>query len=260
MSKLSAVVLTKNEEAYIAGCIESLRWADEVVVFDSGSTDRTVEIAGELGAVVIQHPFRDFASQRNAALQAVGSEWIFFVDADERIPPALAGEILQAVRDPEIDGWWLPTYNYLLGRLMLNAGLHPDYHLRLFRRGCASYDSNIKVHEKPTLEGKTGYLQNPLIHYSCENWGEFRNHQGIYAGYKAQAMYEQGTRTNFFHFVAGPFLEFIRRYFRLRGYKDGWNGLILSLTFSFYVLVMHLRLWRLWRGIQTRELNRGQIG
>ena len=154
MVKLAAIVLTKNEEQHIGECLVSLTWADRRVVFDSFSTDRTCEIAREHGAEVMQHPFADYASQRNAALQAVDAEWIFFVDADERATPELAEEITKIVVDSrpmstmeggpgkgaEIAGWYVPRHNYLFGQLTRGAGYWPDYQMRLLKRGLAHYD------------------------------------------------------------------------------------------------------------------------
>ena len=247
MPKLSAVILTKNEESNIAECIESLRWADEVVVFDSGSTDRTVEIARRLGATVIQHPFRDFAAQRNAALELVDSDWIFFVDADERATPKLAAEVRRAIQDPSRVGWWVPRHNYIFGRLTLHAGWYPDYQLRLLRRGRARYDPRRKVHELVMLDGEDGRLQNPLIHYNYDNLAQFIERQNRYVRYEAEMLFEQGIKPKPHNFVLQPLREFRRRFISLEGYKDGLHGLFLSLLMACYNFVMYVRLWQLWR-------------
>ena len=129
--KLTVIILTKNEERNIADCLASVQWADEVVVFDAFSQDRTVEMAREAGATVFQHPFQNFAQQRNAALDAVDSDWVFFVDADERATPELAAEIRRAIQDESRSGWWVPRHNYIFGRVIRHAGWYPDYQLRL---------------------------------------------------------------------------------------------------------------------------------
>ena len=151
-TQLTVVILTKNEEHNIAACIESVRWADKVVTFDSFSEDRTAEIALELGAKVIQHPFRNYADQRDAALEAVESQWVFFVDADERATPQLAAEVRQAIEDETKVGWWVPRHNYIFGRLTRHAGWFPDYQLRLLKRGHARYDPAREVHEVVILD------------------------------------------------------------------------------------------------------------
>lgn len=246
MSSLTAVVLTLNEEAHVAACLDSLKWCDEVTVLDSLSTDRTVEIARHYGAKVILRPFRDFPDQRNAALDMVRTDWIFFVDADERVPPQLAAEVVQAIEDPEVDGYWIPTHNYQMGKLILHAGLYPDYHLRLFRKGKGRYDPTQKVHERVVLDGAAGYLENPLVHISCNSWSDFTDHQKQWARLKAQVHFERGVRPTY-HYVVGPVLEFLRRYVYLRGYRDGLHGLRLSCVFAYYYFVMYVNLGKMWK-------------
>ncbi|MFB0537220.1 MAG: glycosyltransferase family 2 protein [Anaerolineae bacterium] len=246
-SQLTVVILTKNEEHNIADCIESVRWADKVVVFDSLSQDRTVEIAQELGAKVIQRPFRDYADQRNAALEAVESQWVFFVDADERATPELAAEVRQVIEDETKAGWWVPRHNYIFGRLTRRAGWFPDYQLRLLKRECARYDPPRKVHEVVILDGQAGYLKNVLIHYNYDTLSQFLERQNRYTDYEARILYEQGIRPRLRNFILQPLREFRRRYVSLQGWKDGFHGLLLSGLMAYYNLVMYVRLRRLWR-------------
>ena len=246
MNDLTAVVLTRNEEAYIADCLDTLEWCDEVIVLDSLSTDRTVEIARQHGAQAILRPFRDFPDQRNAALELINSDWILFVDADERVSPQLAAEISQAVKAPEFNGYWIPTHNYLMGKLILHAGLYPDYHLRLFRKRKGHYDPAQKVHEYVCLDAAEGYLENPLIHISCHTWSGFIDHQKHWARLKAEVHFERGVKPTY-HYVVGPVLEFLRRYIHLQGYRDGIHGLYLSCVFAYYYFVMYVNLGTMWR-------------
>ena len=246
-TQLTVVILTKNEEHNITACIESVRWADEVVVFDSFSQDRTVEIAQELGARVIQHPFRNYAEQRNAALEAVESRWVFFVDADERATPELAAEVRQVIEDETKAAWWVPRHNYIFGRLTRHAGWFPDYQLRLLKQGRAHYDPPRKVHEVVILDGQAGYLENVLIHYNYDNLSQFLERQGRYTDYEARILYEQGIRPRWRNFILQPLREFKRRYFSLQGWKDGFHGLLLSGLMAYYNFVTYVRLWRLWR-------------
>jgi glycosyltransferase involved in cell wall biosynthesis len=245
VSDLTAVVLTKNEESYIGDCLDSLTWCDEVIVLDSLSTDRTVEVARQRGAKPILRPFKDFAEQRNAALGFINSDWVLFVDADERVSPQLALEISHALTASDFDGYCLPRHNYQIGKLILHAGLYPDYQLRLFRKGKGRYDPAQKVHEKVNLDGVTGYLKNPLLHISCHTWSEFVDHQKRWARLKAEVHFDRGVRPSY-HFFVGPTLEFLRRYVYLRGYRDGLHGLYLSWIFAFYYFVMYVHLGRMW--------------
>ncbi|MBN2148899.1 MAG: glycosyltransferase family 2 protein [Anaerolineales bacterium] len=246
MNDITAVVLTKDEEAYIADCLQSLQWCDQVIVLDSLSSDRTVEIARQHGAQVAQRPFTNFADQRNAGIELVESEWVLFVDADERVSPELAAEILTMLDNQDYAGFWIPTHNYQMGKLILHAGFYPDYHLRLFRKEKGAYDPSQKVHEKVILDGDAGYLINPLIHLSCNTWSEFTDHQKHWAQLKAEVAYERGVKP-WPHIVAGPILEFWRRYVRLQGYRDGWHGLRLSGIFAYYLFVTYVNLYKLQR-------------
>ena len=141
---VTAIVLTLNEEHNIEECLVSLAWADHMVVFDSFSTDRTVELARQARADVLQHPFQNYAQQRNAALDRVQADWIFFVDADERGTSELAAEIREVTAgDRREVAWWVPRHNYIFGRLTLGAGWYPDYQMRLVRRGRARWERPV---------------------------------------------------------------------------------------------------------------------
>ncbi|MEA3345311.1 MAG: glycosyltransferase family 2 protein [Chloroflexota bacterium] len=232
--RLSVVILTKDEEHNISDCITSVQWADRVVVLDSESVDRTREIAREMGAKVYIRPFRDYADQRNAALEMVEGDWIFFVDADERATPELAAEVQEVIEDESRVGWWVPRHNYIFGRIIRHAGWYPDYQLRLLRRGYARYDPARPVHEVVMLDGEAGHLQNPLIHYNYHTLAEFRERQQRYTTYEAQALLEEGIRPRWRNFILQPLREFRLRYLTLQGYRDGAHGLLLSLLMAWY--------------------------
>lgn len=232
--KLAAVVLTKNAAKHIGDCLETLGFADRIVVSDSFSEDGTAELARQAGAMVLQRPFDTFAGQRNAALVAVEAEWIFFVDADERIPPELAQEVRQAtLKDPEV-GWWVPRYNYIAGQLVRHGGFYPDYQLRLLRRDRARYDPARPVHEVVLLEGPSGQLQHEMIHYNYDDWAQFHEKQRRYAGFEGRILRERGVKPWPHKFVRFPLQEFWRRYVTLEGYRDGWLGLKLAVLLGFY--------------------------
>jgi len=253
MTKLAAIVLTKNEEQYLDECLASLAWADRRVVFDSFSTDRTCEIAREHGAEVMQHPFSDYASQRNAAMQAVDADWIFFVDADERATPELAEEIRQIVgvealagsvagdpakastpegRPGEIVGWHVPRHNYLFGKLTRGAGYWPDYQMRLLKRGSARYDRPAS--EIVELDGQSGYLQNALLHYNYETVAQFRQKQTFRIDYEATNLHRRGEKCKFYSPYYMTLRHFWWRYVTLQGYRDGLHGLRLCLLLAYY--------------------------
>ena len=231
---LAAVILTKNEARHIEACIASLQWCDRVVLSDSYSDDGTLELALAAGAEITQRPFDNFGSQRNAALQAVEADWIFFVDADERATPELAGEVRQAIGEPGKAGWWVPRDNYIAGKLVRYGGYYPDHQLRLLRRGKAHYDPARPVHEVVILDGAEGYLQHPLIHHNYESWSQVHEKQRRYALLEAQRLSEQGIRPLPHKFISQPLREFYRRVVTLRGYRDGLHGLRLHALLAYY--------------------------
>jgi (heptosyl)LPS beta-1,4-glucosyltransferase len=238
MTKLAAIVLTKNEEQHIGACLDSLAWAEQRVVFDSFSTDRTCEIAREHGAEVMQHPFSDYASQRNAALQTIKADWIFFVDADERATPELTEEITKIIDDSgpgkgaDIVGWHVPRRNYLFGKLTRGAGYWPDYQMRLLKRGCARYDRPAS--EIVELEGRSGYLQNALLHYNYETIAQFKYKQTFRIDFEATNLYQRGEKCQFYSPYYMTLRHFWWRYVTLKGYRDRLHGLRLCLLLAYY--------------------------
>jgi (heptosyl)LPS beta-1,4-glucosyltransferase len=250
---LVAIILTKNEAGHVGPCVDSLAWADQVLVFDSYSDDRTPELAREHGARVVQHPFRDFASQRNAALDAVEGdfEWIFFVDADERATPELAAEIREVIHQEEVNGWWVPRHNYIFGRLTLGAGYFPDYQMRLLRAGCGRYDRPAS--EIVHLQGSEGQLKEPLIHYNYATLSQFHAKQRVREDFEAANLHSQGVRVRLRTFFSQPLRHFWWRFVTLRGYRDGWHGLRLCLLLAYYFGWRYY--WRLWRLRRSGELR-----
>jgi glycosyltransferase involved in cell wall biosynthesis len=247
---LTAVILTLNEAAHIVGCIRSLEWAGRILVFDSFSSDDTVELARSAGAEVWQHPFENYARQRNAALDRLANaewstEWVFFVDADERGTPQLGQEIHHVIATRPESAWFVPRHNYIFGRLTRGAGWFPDYQLRLLRHGRARY--RRPVHEVADVEGETGYLQNPLIHLNYHNPAQFHAKQRAYSDRDARLLKAEGVRPRPHNFILQPLRQFWWRFVSLRGYRDGLHGLRLSLLLGYYEWVKYVQLRRLWQ-------------
>ena len=249
MTHLTAIVLTHNEAEQIADCIKLLRFADRIIVFDSFSSDETVSIAQRLGADIYQHEFENYAEQRNAALDAADemTDWVLFVDADERITDVLAEEIRQKILLPEYAGWRLPRHNYIFGVLTKGAGWYPDYQTRLLRVGQAQYDRERTVHEVVKLYGAEGTLRNPIIHYNYRDLAHFNAKQENYANYEAQSLFAQGVRPRRHSFILQPLRQFHWRFVTLRGYHDRWHGLRLSLLMARYEYRKFQLLQALWR-------------
>jgi len=244
---IAGIILTRNEAANIAVCIESLRWTDSILVFDSFSTDDTVNIAQQLGVQVIQNPFENYTRQRNAALAAVSDEWVFFVDADERSSPEQAQEIRAVTADPRFAGYWVPRHNYIFGKLTRYTGWYPDYQLRVLRRADAHYDTSREVHELVILNGEAGYLKTPLIHYNYRDLGQFIQKQERYTDYAAHDLFSQGVRVKPQNYILQPLRHFRWRFFELQGYRDGLHGLELSALMAWYEFQKYVRLRREWR-------------
>jgi (heptosyl)LPS beta-1,4-glucosyltransferase len=243
---IAAVVLTLDEEESIVPCLESLEWAHRRVVFDSFSADDTAGRARAAGAEVLLHRFENYAQQRNAALARVESDWIFFVDADERATPELAEEVRRVTSSGGAEvAWWVPRHNYIFGRLTLGAGWYPDYQVRLVRPARVHWER--PVHEIAVIDGPEGYLANPLIHYNYADVADFVSRQRRYTEIDAGILLRQGVRPRFYT----PCSQFVRhfwfRFVRLRGARDGLHGLRLSLLAAYYEAVKYHRLAQLWR-------------
>lgn len=248
MTHIAGVIITLNEEEHIVECIDSLRWTDEVIIFDSFSTDRTLELAEQTGARILQHPFENFGAQRDAALQAIDAEWVFFVDADERSTPELAAEIREKLNlgGPE-RGWWMPRHNYIFGRLTLGSGWYPDYQLRVVHRASARYDPSRPVHEEVILDGEAGYLESPLIHYNYRDLAQFVAKQEKYTDFEAGIRYRKGLRPKPWTYLTGPLRQFWWRFVTLHGYRDRLHGLRLSLLMAYYDYQTWRRVALRWR-------------
>ncbi len=245
MPSISAIVITRNEERHLPACLESLRWADEIVVLDSLSTDRTLEIARRFTDKAYRREFVNFPTQRNAATEFAGGDWVFFLDADERVTPQLADEIRSTTSSAELAGFWVPRRNIILGRCMRYAGWYPDYQLRLFQRGKARYDEKREVHETVVLDGRAGYLQNAIVHYNYESVGQLFSRQNRYVALEARALYASGVRPKPHNFVLQPLREFKRRYIHLQGYRAGGLGLFLCLVMAWYSFMTYVKLARM---------------
>lgn len=247
--RLTAIILTYNESAHVTDCIASLGLADEIIVFDSYSSDDTPEKARAEGARLIQNTFQNYAQQRNAALNAVrdSADWVLFIDADERVSPELAVEIRTKLETEgqKYVGWQIPRHNYIFGKLTRWAGWYPDYQTRLLRVGMARYER--EVHEIVVLDGELGTLEQPLVHYNYRDLAHFTDKQRRYAAHEASILRGQGVRPKLRNFILQPWRQFRWRYFTLGGYKDGIHGLRLSLLMGWYELRKYLLLRKLWK-------------
>jgi glycosyltransferase involved in cell wall biosynthesis len=237
---VSAVLITRDEERRLERALVSLAWADEIVVLDSGSRDRTVEIAYAHGARVDTRVFDNFAAQRNAAAALARHAWIFMMDADEEVTPALRDEIQQLLRgEPRASAYLVPRWNILFGKLLRHGGHSPDLQPRLFHRGRAHYVG--EVHERLQVEGKQARLRGRLIHHGTATIGEYLGKLQHYTDLEAKELYQRGGVARAREQFVLPILWFLRAYFLQRGLLDGWQGYLDSMLGSFYVFIKHAK-------------------
>lgn len=273
---LSVAIIARNEERHIGGALASVAGlADEVLVLDAQSGDRTADIARERGALVVVEPWRGFPAQRNRALELCGGDWVLFLDADERVTEELAAEIRDKVtgwqgdkgtrdkgqgtggreltvesqtsrlntQNSQLSGYWVPRRNLFFGRPLRGGGWYPDRQLRLLRRAAARYDEAVTIHEVAALDGPAGELQGHLLHLNIERLDELWRKQTAYAIQEAQTLHRAGRRARARNFVGAPLREFHRRFVALGGWRDGALGLFLCATLACFEIVkfVHLR-------------------
>jgi hypothetical protein len=233
---VTAAVIARDEADHIDACLTALAWADQrLVLVDAATRDRTAELAQAAGARVERRAFRDFATQRNAALALANTPWVLFVDADERVTPALRDEIRQVLAQPDDRvGFWIPRRNFMLRRVVRGGGWFPDYQLRLLRRDAAHYEPISMVHEVASLAGPSGCLHEPLDHLSHRTLADFTRKQERYCALAARRWSAEHGRPRFRALVGQPMREFWRRYVSLAGYQDGMVGMELSLVCAWY--------------------------
>jgi len=242
MQKIAVLILTYNEEKQIAECIHSARFADEIVVIDSGSSDRTVEIARSLGAKVATRAMIDgFGPQRNFALSQTDAEWVLYLDADERITPELALEVREAVNKDLPFAYELLRHNYAFGQQILHGGFRPDFSLRLYPRAAVSWSGT--VHEEALVSVPKCKLKKILLHYTYTDWNRYFNKFNSYTSLMAEKMWQQGKRSSMIHIIFRPMWAFFRVYILLSGWRDGKIGFILSVFHYFYTMAKYVKLY-----------------
>jgi glycosyltransferase involved in cell wall biosynthesis len=259
---LSVAIVAMDEEANIARTLTSVRWADEIVLVDSGSKDRTCEIAREFGARVIVEPWRGYVDQKQYAIDLCTKDWVLLLDADEEVSPGLADEIRAAIStsnaaDPNAaNGYRLPRKNLFLGHWMKHGGFYPDPKLRLFRRGqgfVTGHDPHDRCELKPGLPGaapqRTRQFKNAIVHYTYPNLTLYIAHMNRYSSLGAQLAVAKGkTSFSLADIVVRPWATFIYNYFIRLGFLDGREGLLLHLYHAVYVSWKYAKAWELSRG------------
>ena len=240
--KITARVNTFNEEDNIAAALESVRWADEILVVDSDSADRTVEIARRYTDRVIQHPFASHGAQHNYADSLCTHDWVLALDADERVTPELAAEI-QRVRAQGTaqDGFRMARRAWYLGRWIRHSGWYPDWQTRLYRRAVTRWDGE-PPHEEPKVAGKVAYLNGDLLHFTRRSLHEHIEVMNRYTDLSAAARWREGRTVSGWQLALTPPAVFLRSYVGKQGFRDGWQGLVIAYLAAAYVHIKQAKL------------------
>jgi glycosyltransferase involved in cell wall biosynthesis len=244
---LSVTIITLNEEQNIRACLESVRWADEIVVCDSGSQDKTLEICREFTDQIYVDEWRGFGAHKNLCLDRTSHPWILSLDADERVTAGLRRAIEGILAGSEAaDGYWFPRQNYFLGRWMRSSGWYPDHVLRLFRRAKGRFKERA-VHESVVVDGRVEYLQEPLEHHTYRTISDYLKRMDRYSGLAAEELNRAGRRAGPADLLLRPPLTFLRMYLLRGGIREGGHGLVLAGLYACYTFAKYAMLWEMRR-------------
>lgn len=232
-NKLSVVIITKNEENFITDAIKSALFADEVIILDSGSIDKTCEIAKELGAKVYQNEWLGFGPQKNRAVELAKNDWVFVLDSDERITKELKDEIVATLKEPQFNGYFIARLNNFFGKNIKNCGLYPDYSIRLFNKNYGKFN-DVSVHESIQLTSKAAYLKNHMIHLAYDSIEEFIQKQNRYSSlnHKKKSLVKA---------IINPYWTFFKLYILKKGFLDGWHGFVISKLYAQYTFWKYIK-------------------
>jgi len=241
MTKISAIIPTLNEEIHIADAIKSLDFADEIIVIDSFSTDKTLEIAEKLNVKIIKRKFDDFSSQKNFAISQAKHSWIYILDADERVTSEVKKEILEAVKSPNNKvGFYVRRSFYFAGKHIHYGGCQRDKVVRLFLKEYCKYEG--VVHETIKSEGDLGFFKNKIAHYSYKNYDHYISKMNHYGALRGMQYFKEGKKANLFHFMLKPPARFFIHYFIRFGFLDGFAGFVFAKVQAYGVYTRYVKL------------------
>lgn len=241
---ISVIIITRNEERNITECLQSVSWSNDIVLVDSESSDRTVEIAKKMTAKIYVRQWEGYAQSKNFALQHVVNDWVLWIDADERVPHELAEEIQRIVQEHQSPtaAYEVARRAYFIGKWIRHCGWYPGYVVRLFKKSQASF-AESRVHEHLDVKGSVGRLQNDLLHYTDENLYHYFSKFNRYTTLAAEDLIQRGKKYSLYDILVRPPFLFFKMYIVKRGFLDGMHGLILSLASSSYVFCKYVKLW-----------------
>lgn len=241
---LSIIIITKNEEFHIAQCLESVKWAEEIIVLDSGSTDKTVEICKQFTSHVFETDWQGFGIQKQRALEKATGNWVLSLDADETISLQLRAEIETAMQSSEFNGYKIPFLSNYCGKQIKHSGWYPDYHLRLFRKDAGKFSNDV-VHEKIFIQGQIGFLKSPVLHDSYTDLNEVLVKINHYSSLQAQKLFERSATSSLSKAIFRALWKFIQTYLVKAGFLDGKHGLMLAISSAEGVYYKYLKLLEL---------------
>lgn len=242
MTKITAIIPTLNEEIHIEEAIKSVDFADEIIVIDSFSTDKTVILAEKYNVKIIKRKFDDFSSQKNFAIDQAKHPWIYILDADERVTPKVRTEILEAVQNPkDFVGFYVRRSFYFAGKNINYGGCQRDKVVRLFLKTKCKYVG--VVHETIDTNGKLGFFKNKIEHYSYKNYDHYISKMNHYGALRGKQYFEAGKKVNIYHILIKPPARFIIHYFIRLGFLDGFPGYIFAKTQAYGVYARYIKLW-----------------
>ena len=241
---ISACIITYNEERNIQRCLESVKWVDEIVVVDSYSTDKTVDIVKKYTTHCIQRSWSGHVAQKNKALEYATNEWVLSLDADEWISPELKVEIEETLQKRALswDGFIMPRSSFYLGRWIQHGGWQPDLKLRLFKKSKGRWGGK-NPHDKVILDGKSKRLNNPIYHHNYRDLSHQIKTIESYSRISSAELFKDGQKFRFSDLLLRPPFRFFRDYFLKQGFRDGLPGLIIAVNTSFYVFIKYAKLW-----------------
>ncbi len=245
---LSAFIITYNEEKNIERCLKSVAWADEIVVVDSSSQDKTLEICKKYKAKTFTRAFTNYADQKNCALSQVTSEWALSLDADEEVTEQLKQEIFATIQDPKaLAGYRIPHHPFIFGRKFYFSGTQDAKPIRLFRKACAQYSQPI--HEVVQINGEMGILQSPFLHYTYPSIEDYLTRFNRYTSMEAEFLKSKNYQLRVWDFLLKPFLMFVKLFFLKQGFRDGFEGFLFCAFSGWYLFVKYAKYQQLLKGI-----------
>ncbi len=257
---ISACIITFNEAEMIGDCLESVAWADEIVVVDSGSTDGTTRIAEEFGCRVVRQDFLGHVKQKDLAVREAAHRWVFCLDADERLEPGGGDEVRRVLsaRAGEVAGYFFPRRTFYLGGWVEHGGWWPEFRLRLFDRERGRWEG-VDPHDHVTVDGPTRKLSSRIDHFNYRNIAHHMEKVNTYTTTMAARKDEAGERASLGKLIFNPFGRFVRMFFLKQGFRDGAKGFILAVIAAFYVFLKYAKLWEKQR-IDSADLEKAGSG